>query len=200
MTASKLQAAFLGDAARARTVLVRCARGDEPLGHVFATTWDCEGETVAWVTQLVVHTDHRRQYIATSLLARLKEHALFTPARFVGVVSSHPVTCHTVAKVFGPPLAGIARLPLAPIAAHASVLLASSPVTYLASATLHGTLFDPACASGAVSAAFTDFYIEHAGFREALELFEERGAWTLGALPEGHEFLVIVDTKEEDVE
>lgn len=43
MTASKLQAALLGDAVRARTVLVRLLRGAEPLGHALATTWDCDG-------------------------------------------------------------------------------------------------------------------------------------------------------------
>lgn len=106
-------------------------------------------------------------------------------------------SAHAHAARAGPPLAGIARLPLDPIAAHAHALLAASPVAYLAAATLHGTLFDPACASGAVSAAFTDFFIDHAGFRDALRCFEERGAWTLGTLPEGHEFLVIVDRGED---
>ncbi|EMD35925.1 hypothetical protein CERSUDRAFT_156662 [Gelatoporia subvermispora B] len=198
MTANKLQAACLGEIARARTVLVKFVQDDEPRGHVFATAWDCDDETVGWITQLVVHRDHRRQYIATGLLAQLKMHPLIAPARFVGVLSSHPVTCHTVAKVFGPPLAGIARLPLAPLAAHARTILAASPVPYIAVSAPHGSLFDPACADGSVSSANTTFLIDHAGFRDALELFEARNAWPLGALPQGHEFLVIVDRQKGD--
>jgi len=75
--------------------LVTCYEGDLLVGHAFATTWDYEGGTVCWVTQLVVSSDHRRRGIATVLLGFLK-----TPnITAFGLVSSHPAACLALCKI-----------------------------------------------------------------------------------------------------
>ena len=44
---------------------------------------------------------------------------------------------------------------------------------------------------GAVSSAFTKFYVDHKEPLEALDNFKEKGAWCLGELLEGHEYRVL---------
>lgn len=57
---------------------------------------------------------------------------------------------------------------------------------------LHGSLFEVGCTSGAVSAVYTEFYVDHEEPLSALEVFKEQGKWFLGELLEGHEFLIIL--------
>jgi hypothetical protein len=56
---------------------------------------------VGWVTQLVVDKQVHQHYIATQLLQCLKFHALFSDVDIVGLVSSHPAACNTLAKFAG---------------------------------------------------------------------------------------------------
>jgi hypothetical protein len=56
---------------------------------------------VGWVTQLVVDKQVCQRYIATQLLQCLKFHALFSDVDIVGLVSSHPAACNTLAKYAG---------------------------------------------------------------------------------------------------
>jgi hypothetical protein len=58
-----------------------------------------KSDVVCWVTQLVVDAAMRQRYIATSILTHIKFHAWFASVDVVGVVSSHPVTCRTVATL-----------------------------------------------------------------------------------------------------
>lgn len=58
---------------------------------------------------------------------------------------------------------------------------------------LVGSLFeDNDGTSGAISCAFTEFYVNHDEPLAALESFKEKRGWTLGESPEGHELLVIL--------
>jgi len=182
MSASKLRAQCL--ASPADSTLVTCHEDDLLVGHVFATTWDYDGGKVCWVTQLVVRSDYRQRGLATVLLGCLlrHEHTAF------GLASSHPAACLALCKAARTP---IQRVDLAFSQSHAASVIAATPVNYLKSAQLKGTLFeenptDPA----AVSSAFTDFYVKH---DEPLEVLKEyESIWPFGALLEGHEFFVLV--------
>lgn len=44
---------------------------------------------------------------------------------------------------------------------HAKSILESSPVNYVKSMELRGSLFEDNCTTGAVSTVFTNFYVDH---------------------------------------
>lgn len=51
---------------------------------------------MVWVTQLVVHTDHRRRKIATTMLQEVRN-VLDGTIECLGVASSHPGACMALA-------------------------------------------------------------------------------------------------------
>ncbi|KAF7328024.1 hypothetical protein MKEN_00383300 [Mycena kentingensis (nom. inval.)] len=186
MTTAKLRRECLGDPAR--SFLALCTNGEgNHIGHAFATVWEYSpGKTICWVTQLVVCAEYRRRAVATSLLC------LFPRADCMGIASSHPAACLTLAKSAH---ANMRKVDLEFLKSTASVVLPTSPVTYLRSGILRGSLFEePANATPMVSALFTDFPVDHAEPTAARELWEERNdlSWPLGRLGPGHEFLYIV--------
>ena len=82
---------------------------------------------------------------------------------------------------------------------HARVITDSSPVAYVKSAELKGTLFGVGGGDGSCCCASTNFYVDHAEPLAALEGVEARGVhWPFGSLPEGCEFLVLVKSGEVD--
>ena len=70
-----------------------------------------------------------------------------------------------------------------------------SPIRYVRTAKLHGSLFDHRDGSGLVSSADTKFWIDHSEPLEALTAIRKVQYWPLGDLHDGHEFLLIVDNK-----
>lgn len=66
-------------------------------GHAFACRWLWQGQTICWVTQLVVRKEYRDRGLAKGLLGALKE------ARddVYGIMSSHPAACLAAATTFG---------------------------------------------------------------------------------------------------
>lgn len=76
---------------------------------------------------------------------------------------------------------------------HAAGIMAISPVNYIKDAKLRGSLFDSNDDSGMVSGVDSGFYVDHDEPFEALARFKEEGAWPLGDLPDGHEFLFIAE-------
>jgi len=79
-----------------RCVLVKCMLEQNLIGHLFATTWNYDEDIILWITQLVVHTDHRKRGIATSMARMLKDHPDCAKATIVGIASSHPAACNTL--------------------------------------------------------------------------------------------------------
>ncbi|KAI0071521.1 hypothetical protein K474DRAFT_1606810 [Panus rudis PR-1116 ss-1] len=190
MSPRKLRSECLSDPARTLLVICTCDGRPDHIGHAFATVWTCNGESIGWITQLVVHKDFRRQYIATTLVQTLKRQELFGRATIVGVISSHPATCNVVAKLTR---LNVTEVDLSFIAEHAQRILSCSPVPYLRAARLHGSLFQEHCTSGAVSTVDTEFPLDHEEPLDALKEIEKTyGApWKLGTLPAGHEFLAM---------
>ncbi|KIJ09193.1 hypothetical protein PAXINDRAFT_17716 [Paxillus involutus ATCC 200175] len=146
-------------------MLATCYAGGKLVGHVFATSWSFGHGQIGWVTQLV------RPY-----------HIAF------GLVSSHPAACKALAKLTRTDLSAI---DVEFIQQRAKHILESTPIEYLKSAELHGSLFEhkPADAS-VVSSVFTQFYVDHDEPLQALKEYE--GQWPLGSLLDGHEFFVVV--------
>ncbi|KAF5323171.1 hypothetical protein D9619_013734 [Psilocybe cf. subviscida] len=174
-----------------QTVLATCKIDDKLVGHAFATVWSYDGGKVAWITQLVVDQSVRRRYIATQLLQAFKLHELFRDITAIGLASSHPASVNVLAKYSHVRLENI---DIQFIALNAAKILKDTPINYLKpeNVPLRGSLFENDCASGAISSAFTQFYVDHAEPLEALHEFMASGRWCLGELLEGHEFLVIV--------
>ncbi|KAG1775130.1 hypothetical protein EV702DRAFT_1120677 [Suillus placidus] len=186
MTGSKLrsQSVSVPD----HTVLVTCFQHDKLVGHAFASVWSFEGGVAGWITQLVVDRSLRKRYIATQLLQTLKTHPLFQRVTAIGLVSAHPAACTALAKYTN---VGVHAVDLPFIGEHAAKVLAASPIDYIKSAQLRGDLFQKNSDTGAVSSAFTEFYVDHAEPLKALEQFKEKGKWCLGELLEGHEYLAL---------
>jgi GNAT superfamily N-acetyltransferase len=186
MNSEKLRAQSVSDAER--SIVALCYVDDKLRGHVFATVWNSESDLVGWITQLVVHKDFRRRGIATRLMETLKSHRLLANVSIVGLASSHPATCSVLAKYAG---TRVDLLDLSFIKQNAAKVIQNSPVEYVKTAQLHGSLFEDDSSSGAVSSVDTRFYVDHEEPLAALKEFKSRGPWLLGDLPDGHEFLIM---------
>lgn len=73
---------------------------------------------------------------------------------------------------------------------NAPDILKSSPVSYLNSNELKGSLFGSE-AGGAVSLLNTNFFLAHDVPQAVLDEYVREGSWVLGHLVEGHEFLLL---------
>jgi len=67
-----------------------------------------------------------------------------------------------------------------------------SPVSYVSTMHLHGSLFSDNCNTGAVSSVNTSFYVDHEEPLEALAAYKASAPWVLGELLDGHEYLLIL--------
>jgi hypothetical protein len=163
---------------------------------------------VGWITQLVVDLNRRKRHIATQLLQTLKDHALFRNVTIVGLASSHPAACNALTNCARECLFIQFKLPTSLthhlvqdvkidgidtkfICDNAKKILEASPVGYLKSAKLRGSLFQDDHNSGVISSVDTQFYVDHKEPLEALEVYKGEGRWCLGELLDGHEFLVV---------
>jgi len=89
---------------------------------------------------------------------------------------------------------GLERVDLAIARTLASKIMDTSPVGYVRTAKLHGSLFDDNVSDGTVSCADTDFFVDHAEPDAALDaVLGKNIEWPFGRLPEGHEFLAFVE-------
>lgn len=201
MSPARLRSQCLPD--NAKTFYVQVTVDGVLAGNVFACRWDYEGRQVCWITQLVVHGDYREQHIATTLLSALMD----PDDDAYGIMSSHPAACKALAKaiggtwhcdIFGTGLTNHEDFRFADVSldfaqAHAAGVMAASPVEYIKAAKLRGSLFDSSDTSGLVSGVDTGFYVDHEEPLQALTWMMEHGSWPLGDLPEGHEFLFLVE-------
>jgi hypothetical protein len=138
---------------------------------------------------------------------QIKIHPLFYNVTAMGIASSHPAACNALAKYTSmflwqaPNLHLVQLKPLIDAKVHAidttfmrqnaAKILKDTPVKYLHGAQLRGSLFEENCASAAISCLDTRYFVDHKEPMEALAVFREAGGWSLGELPDGHEFLLI---------
>lgn len=73
----------------------------------------------------------------------------------------------------------------------------NSPIDYIKSAKLHGSLFNLSddVSDGTISCVDTNFYVDHTEPLKALERVRKHRKWPLGELLEGHEFLLILEAE-----
>ena len=89
---------------------------------------------------------------------------------------------------------GLEEVNLSTVKTRARKIMDASPVEYVRTANLHGSLFDDKVSDGAVSCADTNFFVDHAEPDAALDTVLSRGIeWPFGRLPEGHEFLAFIE-------
>lgn len=66
-------------------------------GNAFCCRWKYNGQSVCWVTQLVVDRNYRERGLASGLLRALRSEA----DDIYGIMSSHPLACLAAASSFG---------------------------------------------------------------------------------------------------
>ncbi|KAF2226881.1 hypothetical protein BDZ85DRAFT_256921 [Elsinoe ampelina] len=128
--------------------------------------------------------------LATKLLLKLREG---DRDRGFGILSSHPFAIMACLRAFG---RGVVQVDLAMTKEYAHPIMSSSPVRYVRTAKLQGSLFsdNDDKDSTVVSCADTGFWVDHTEPSQALEIVKANGIeWPFGVLPEGHEFLVLVE-------
>jgi hypothetical protein len=88
---------------------------------------------------------------------------------------------------------GIEEVDLSIAKEYATRIMEASPVEYVRTAKLHGSLFDDNMSDGTVSCADTGFFVDHTEPLEAFAAVHAKGiSWPFGRLPEGYEFLAFV--------
>jgi hypothetical protein len=155
---------------------------NELVGNVFGTCGThANGCPVLWVTQLCVQRDYRNRGIAKQLLECLTQDGTF---KFVGILSSHPFAIMAILSVSGRDGGAFSET----TKNDAEAVMKSSPVGYVRDAKIGG--------SG--KCADTRFWVDHQEPLHALETLKDKGVvWPFGELPEGHEFLVLVERKDD---
>ncbi|KAF2455831.1 hypothetical protein BDY21DRAFT_348818 [Lineolata rhizophorae] len=188
MSAAKLRRECLPEKHEHRCGYSRIVVDGQLVANAFACYWDCAAGRICWVTQLVVRPEFRSRRFATRLLGAFLEEQVWA----YGIMSSHAHACMAAVNAFGRKVDSVR---LSDIRDHAELILAASPIGYLKSARLHGSLFNAGVVDGSVSSADTHFFVDHAEPRQALEGVKGRLApleWPFGELMECHEFVVIV--------
>ncbi|KAJ6462407.1 hypothetical protein DFH09DRAFT_1113881 [Mycena vulgaris] len=189
MTAEKLCAQCLSDPEH--TQLAVCSTDGAFVGHAFAaTSWSYGEGIVCWTTQLVVNEVHRRKGIATMPL-RLPWNCGVYDA--FGLASSHPAACIALSKLGRRlPLDRRHRPQVHPCASgrgstHLSSRLFERRIT-------RGDCLRFRMPFKRFRLLLQKFFVEHREPLEALSGFQTEygGIWPLGQLPEGHEFLILV--------
>ena len=109
----------------------------------------------------------------------------------IGILSSHPATILATLRACGKELEDfsfdIAR-------AFAAEVMASCPVDYVRWAKSVGQIFEGNAPEVVSCSANTYFFVDHAKPTQVLAAVKEsHGVWTFGDLPEGHEFLALMD-------
>ena len=163
--------------------LVHARDGDKIVGHVFGVVFKAEltdpktrskeTHSVAWLTQLVVHTDYRRQGVASKLCRMIwaSEHTTVC-----GLVTSHPYAVKALEK------ACLLHCDPRRILVNAEELLKQSPVPYVRGR--------PIVSNEHQSVIGTDFDVDHTDIQKILT--ESRDSWRLGELADKWEFFAFV--------
>lgn len=180
MSAERLKSLLFDD----HCAVVVARVGERIVGHAFFTTFPSPAGLVRWITQLVVHEEMRGKRIATLLLMHVlggdKPYAM-------ALVSSHPAAVRALEG------ATFVRCTPAVNQRIAAGVLQACTVPYL-----KGNL---ASLSANCCLVDTAFFVDHANVLELLAKERKNNAddpdraWQLGELPEGHEFLALVELR-----
>lgn len=145
---------------------------------------------MCWFTLLVVHRSHREQGLATHLIK-----SLIRPTdRFWGIASWSTAGC----KALHTACTGnrISELDTNPIIRHARGILRRCEISNLHDAPLQGKLFQSEPEEGIVSCINTKNFVDLGDVEAGIRRAGKEGGWVLGKIPEGGEFLVVVENKD----
>lgn len=123
--------------------------------------------------------------MSSVLLARIRRRVWLHPKR---------VTVCTIVIPSIPRLtmaADLRNIDLSFISQNAQAIMCGSPVQYVKSARLTGSLFDDELVNGSISLADTGFFVDHTEPLDILEHVKSTSRWPLGSLLEGHEFIML---------
>jgi hypothetical protein len=135
-----------------------------------------------WVTQLVVHHDHRGKGYASTLLRHLI--TLYRPL-VVGIASSHPHAILALKK------ASRALFDEDFIRTHLPRIIDLCNIPYLVGKPLVGSLLQNNLPPEPRLQINTGFHTDHTEPLQALSKLPVDVDWPLGTLLEGHEFAVV---------
>jgi hypothetical protein len=133
------------------------------------------------------------------MLQKLRENS--PNNEYYGILSSHPAAIMAALRAFGYGLEGV---DLELIEKHARDVMDASPVEYVKTAALNGSLFEEDTSFGrtetgnAVSCAFTKFWVDHKEPDAVLKELRKTRYWSLGENPEGCEYVVLIKGAEQD--
>lgn len=155
------------------------------VGYAIAVQFDTERGAITWVTQLVVHEEHRRSDVGKTMLFTLWQ---FTNHFAWGLVSANPFAVRALEK------ATRRRCSSATIAANSEVLLrrGTEVVSYVPS-------FDASKVNENESCVDTGFYLDHSELSQMLRAAEEKAPWVLGGLNEGWEWLAFTFREQQQI-
>ncbi|KAI0403465.1 hypothetical protein F4802DRAFT_290549 [Xylaria palmicola] len=156
-------------------------------GNAFGCRWTYNHKQVCWVAQLVVHSDYRERRLATRLLEKLRK----DEDEIFGIMSSHPAACMALSKACTN--VALPSISLDFARDHAAGVLAGSPISYVRDAKLRGSLFpqDVAAEEDHISLVDSGFFVDHEEPLSALGWLRDKDLWSLGGLPDGHEFILV---------
>ncbi|MDO9019770.1 MAG: bifunctional N-acetyltransferase/class I SAM-dependent methyltransferase [Deltaproteobacteria bacterium] len=153
---------------------VLARRGGELVGYALGIRKTIDGfGTMDWVTQLVVHTEHRNRGVATQLLFTFwgfSDHAAW------GLVTTNPYAVRALEHITH------RRCDLAVIGERlAEIRAAGEGIPYAKDRPIEVT--------GARSVIDTAFFISHEKLPDKLRRVKESAPWQLGEIAEGEEWL-----------
>jgi hypothetical protein len=73
--------------------------------------------------------------------------------------------------------------------------MSTSPIPYVQAAKPQGTLFGEENPSGLISVVDTSFFVDHDEPLRALEAIKRNRHWPLGDLPDGYEYLLMLEIR-----
>ncbi len=153
-------------------ITARRCHDDALVGHSFVVLFDVPNDgKVAWITQLVVHSDYRNQGIGKEL-CRL---SWTLNCNIWGLVTSHPYAVRSLER------ATRRKCTPALITTRAQMLLDNSPVQYTQGCE---TVFNET-----TTIINTKFDVDHAEVNTARKSLND---WVLGDLPDGWEYFAFV--------
>lgn len=153
---------------------VLARRGGELVGYALGIRKVLDGfGTIDWVTQLVVHTDHRHRGVATQLLFTFwgfSDHAAW------GLVTTNPYAVRALERITH------RRCDLAVIGEHlAEIRAAGDGIPYA-----RGRAIEVNATRSMIN---TEFFISHEKLPDKLRRAKESAPWQLGEIAEGEEWL-----------
>ncbi|KAK7426510.1 hypothetical protein QQZ08_006968 [Neonectria magnoliae] len=152
LTAKRLREQYLPEDGECR--YTRVTSDGKLVGNAFTSGWNWTGKRVCWVTQLVVHRDHRGKGIA-SILLRM---TMAESDDVYGIMSSHPYACMATAIMFG---TSIEYVSLDFIREHSDAIFKASPMQYVKETAVSGTLFDAKDSTGLISGVKHEVFVDH---------------------------------------